>query len=270
MNFQASENAIVHGFQAFYYELLRQKERALSMFFTPEISETPAQDSALKNENLKTQNEIDGVVIEIQKKMLYIIENVTNTMRLKSRILPKHIADSKYIITILADEIFLNLRWEGAKFWRYTLLEKQLFQTEVAGDKFFSMMDEVVSSVEDNDIAFLYLMALSLGFKGRYRGIGNADEHLAWYKSRLYALLNTKPARLFFPGKARMIDSCYEHTNTINNESSLPDSRFWSWCIIFIVFVYIIISYCVWYDITGEMKDVLREIADQTRRGPVI
>ena len=35
MSFRASDSALVHGFQAFYYELLRQKEKALSMFFAP-------------------------------------------------------------------------------------------------------------------------------------------------------------------------------------------------------------------------------------------
>jgi type VI secretion system protein ImpK len=239
------------------------------MHFTPEISEPPS-NAATNGEGLKRQNEVDSTVIEIQKKMLHVIETITNTMRMKSRILPKQIADSKYIITILTDEIFLNLRWEGAQFWRFTLLEKQLFQTEVAGDKFFSMMDEIVASIEDNDVAFLYLMALSLGFKGRYRGVEGAEEHIAWYKSRLYALLNPRPARLFFPGKSKMIEACYEHTNTTSNESYLPDSRFWSWCIISIVFVYIAISYCVWYGITGEMGSVLREIAEQIRQGPTI
>ncbi|MDR0695515.1 MAG: DotU family type IV/VI secretion system protein [Holosporales bacterium] len=270
MNFQASESAIVHGFQTFYYELLRQKEKALSLCFSPEISDNPSAEPGAKDDDLKKKNEIDGTVIEIQKKMLHVIESVTNTMRLKSRGLPKYVVDAKYIMTVLADEIFLNLRWEGAKFWRFTLLEKQLFQTEIAGDKFFSMMDEIVSSVEDNDIAFLYLMALSLGFKGRYGGVENAEEHISWYKDRLYILLNTRPVRLFFPGKPMMIESCYEYTNTTDSESCMPDSRFWSWCIISTVFLYIVISYCVWYGITGEIGDLLREIAKQTRQGPVI
>jgi type VI secretion system protein ImpK len=271
MNFQASESAIVHGFQAFYYELLRQKEKALSLCFSPEISEqSSAEPNATDDDDLRKKNEIDSTVIEIQKKMLYVIESVTNTMRLKSRSSPKYVADAKYIMTVLADEIFLNMRWEGAKFWRFTILEKQLFQTEVAGDKFFAMMDEIVVSVEDNDIAFLYLMALSLGFKGRYRGMDSAEEHISWYKDRLYALLNTRPARLFFPGRPRIIESCYEYTNTTSNESYLPDSRFWSWCIISIVFLYIVVSYCVWYGITGEMGDILREIAKQTRQGPMV
>jgi type VI secretion system protein ImpK len=173
-------------------------------------------------------------------------------------------------MTVLADEIFLNLKWEGAKFWRFTLLEKQLFQTEIAGDKIFHMADEIIVDFNNEEMAFLYLMILSLGFKGRYRDMENSDEHISWYKDRLYSMLHTKPSRLFFPGRARMIDSCYEYTNFESNTSSLPDSRFWSWCILSIVFLYIIISYLVWYNITGEIGDLLHKIAAQTRQGPLI
>jgi type VI secretion system protein ImpK len=168
------------------------------------------------------------------------------------------------------DEIFLNLKWEGAKFWRFFLLERQLFQTEVSGDRFFSMVDEITTSQTNEEMAFLYLMALSLGFKGKYRDVESSDDRLSWYKSRLYSMLHNKPAKLFFPGRSRIIESCYEHTFTENDNSHLPDVRFWSWCIISIAFLYIVISYCVWSNITGEIKDVLNKITEQVKQGPLI
>jgi type VI protein secretion system component VasF len=119
-------------------------------------------------------------------------------------------------------------------------------------------------------MAFLYLMSLSLGFKGRYRDMDEANQHISWYRDRLYSVLHNKSSRLFYPGRSRIIESCYEYTNTECNNSTLPDIRFWSWCIISIVFLYIIISFCVWYSITSEINDVLQNIADQTRQGPLI
>ncbi len=269
MSFNASESAIVHGFQAFYYELLRQKEKALSLYFSPETYEN-SEETSIGNNDLKTKNKVEGSVVEVQKKLLTIIGNVSNTMLAKSRINPRFIADAKYIMAILTDEIFLNLRWEGSKFWRYTLLEKQLFQTELAGDKFFSMLDEVITDLNNEEMAFIYLMVLSLGFKGRYRDIENSDEHINWYKDRLYSMINTKSARLYFPGRSYMIESCYEYTYTQSDESHLPDAKFWSWCVVSIVFLYIFISYFVWSNITGEISDVLNKIAEQTRQGPLI
>lgn len=260
MSFQASESAIVHGFQAFYYELLRQKEKALSMFFAPKKEEESDADNS----------EVEGYVVGIQKKLLSIIENVTNTIHAKSRINPKFVGDAKYIMAVLADEIFLNLQWEGAKFWRYTLLEKQIFQTEIAGDKFFTMLDEIVTDFNNEEMAFLYLMALSLGFKGRYRDIKNSDEHIGWYKDRLYSILNTKSARLYFPGRSHMIESCYDYVYAENDNSQLPDYRFWAYCVLSVVFAYILISHFVWADITDDIGEILSKIAEQTRQGALV
>ena len=66
MSFRASDSALVHGFQAFYYELLRQKEKALSMFFAP------VKDGNDENEN----SEVEGLVVGIQKKMIAIIDHL--------------------------------------------------------------------------------------------------------------------------------------------------------------------------------------------------
>ncbi|MBQ9335234.1 MAG: DotU family type IV/VI secretion system protein, partial [Alphaproteobacteria bacterium] len=214
--------------------------------------------------------EVEGNVVSIQKKLITIIENITNTILAKSRINPRFVSDIKYIMTVFADEVFLNLRWEGAKFWRYTLLEKQLFQTEIAGDKFFSMLDEIITDFDNSEMAFLYLMTLSLGFKGRYRDMENSEENIGWYKERLYSILNTKSARLYFPGRSHMIESCYEHTYIENNETQLPDYRFWTYCVLSVIFAYILISWFVWAGITNDIGEILSKISEQTRQGASI
>ena len=270
MTFKASESAVVHGFQAFYYELLRQKEKALSLFFspTPVLSEEDAE--AHPSESSAQDTEVEGNVVSIQKKLITIIENITNTIFAKSRINPRFVSDIKYIMTVFADEVFLNLQWEGAKFWCYTLLEKQLFQTEIAGDKFFSMLDEIISDFNNSEMAFIYLMTLSLGFKGRYRDMENSDENIGWYKERLYSILNTKSARLYFPGRSHMIESCYEHTYIENDDTQLPDYRFWTYCVLSVLFAYILISWFVWAGITNDIDEILSKITEQTRQGASI
>ncbi|MDR1333215.1 MAG: DotU family type IV/VI secretion system protein [Holosporales bacterium] len=271
MNFDASDSAVVHGFQAFYYELLRHKERALSMYCSQGTkSLKPGEEAPAGEAGTVQKNEAEVAVVSIQKKMIKVIENVVSVMLAKSRIAQSFIGDAKYIMTVLADEIFLNLKWDGAAFWRFTLLEKQLFQTEVAGDRFFTMADDVIVDVRNEDMAFLYLMALSLGFKGKYRGAVNADEQISWYKNRLYAMLSSHQSKLFFPGRTHMICSCYEYTNFDSDNSSIPDHRFWAWCIASIIMAYIVISYIVWCGITGEISDVLKQISEQTRQGPLL
>ncbi|MDR1233689.1 MAG: DotU family type IV/VI secretion system protein [Holosporales bacterium] len=276
MSFAANESAVVHGFQAFYYALLRQKERALSLYFSHDFSQDPDIDNDSTEEpdgeSTKKQNEVEGAIVAIQKNLMDVINNSMDMIYAKSR-LPHHlITDVKYIMTVLTDEIFINLRWDGAKYWRFSLLEKQFFQSEVAGDQFFKMLDEIVYNYDlhTEEMAFLYLMTLSLGFKGRYRDMDSANEHIAWYKDRLYSMLHSKSSRLFYPGRQHIIESCYEYTSTENNNSNLPDAKFWSWCIISVFVLYIIISYCVWYSITSDIDDVLKSIIEQTRQGPLV
>jgi type VI secretion system protein ImpK len=274
VSFAANDSAVVHGFQAFYYALLRQKERALSLYFShdtdPGVSDTSTAE--LDDESLKKRNEIEGAIVAIQKNLMDVINSSMDMIYAKSRLPHPLMGGAKYIMTILADEIFINLRWDGAKYWRFSLLEKQFFQSEVAGDQFFKMLDEVVYNYDSHteEMAFLYLMTLSLGFKGRYRDMDSAGEHIAWYKDRLYSMLHSKSSRLFYPGRQRIIESCYEYTSTENNDANLPDAKFWSWCITSVVALYIIISYCVWYSITSDIDSVLKNIIEQTRQGPLI
>ena len=266
MSFDASNSAIVHGFQAFYYELLRQKEKALSLYFSVDPIDT---DDNLDDPKIKN---IEGGVVEIQKKMLSVITNIFESMLIKSTLKPKYVDDAKYLMAILTDEIFLNLKWDGVRFWRYTLIEKQLFQTEIAGDKFFSMLDNVINDFNNEEILFLYLMVLSLGFKGKYRDLERAelDEKISWYKGRLCAILKTGSSRLFFPGRSHMIESCYEHTFFENDDSRLPDLRFWSFCLISVIFVYIFVSFSIWSDITGELNEIMEKISEQVKQGPLV
>ena len=83
-------------------------------------------------------------------------------------------------------------------------------------------------------------------------------------------MLNIKSARLYFPGRSHMIESCYDYTYIENDNSQLPDYRFWTYCVLGVVFAYVIISYFVWSDITDDIGEILAKIAEQTRQGALI
>lgn len=274
MQFRASNSAIVHGFQAFYYELLRQKEVCLSKFASMEDSscDPDVHSTAIISNIGQSSSEVEGMIVGVQKKLIMTIEKVFEIISSKSRISNKKMDEAKYIMTVLADEIFINMKWDGAKFWRFSLLEKQIFKSEIAGEKFFTMLDEMITNLNElsDEMTFLYLMALSLGFKGKYRGGDTSEEYLSWYRDKLYSMLHKKTSRLFYPGRANMIESCYEYTISENSNQFLPDTRFWAFCIVGIIFVYIVVSYAVWFGITDEISDVLKAIAEQIKRGPLV
>lgn len=274
MAFKASSSPIVHGFQAFYYELLRQKEACLSKFFSKDnkSSDPNVTDDEHVGQAGGDVSEVETLIVAVQKKLILTLDKVFEVILLKSRINSKKLEEAKYIMTVLADEIFINMNWEGAKFWRFSLLEKQIFESEIAGEKFFALLDESISEMNsiNEEIAFLYLMSLSLGFKGRYKDTENADEYISWYKDKLYSMLHKNPSRLFYPGRANMIESCYEYTVTEENNQSLPDTRFWSIVISIVIITYLIVSYMIWFGITDDISEILNAVSEQIRREPLV
>jgi type VI secretion system protein ImpK len=189
---------MVHGFQEFYYELLRQKEICLSRFFSND-PEVPKDEEEAQELLPSSSLEVEGVIVAVQKKLISTIENVFEVISMKSRISPRKLDEARYIVTVLTDEIFINMRWDGAKFWRFSLLEKQMFNSEVAGERFFSLLDELLEDIGsvNQEIAFLYLMSLSLGFKGSYKDAENANEYISWYKDKLYQCFTINPRNCF-------------------------------------------------------------------------
>lgn len=72
----------------------------------------------------------------------------------------------RYALAVFADEVFLYADWDYASDWENHLLERHFFDTEVGGDRFFSLREEV--EITDPDVAAVFYTCLNLGFRGRY------------------------------------------------------------------------------------------------------
>jgi type VI secretion system protein ImpK len=93
--------------------------------------------------------------------------------------------EAQYVFAALGDEVFLNFDWEGRKAW--PLLESRLFQSHVAGELFFDKLENLLYKRGPvyEDLAAVYFMALSLGFKGKYRGAESTAD-LDRYRRELF------------------------------------------------------------------------------------
>ena len=91
---------------------------------------------------------------------------------------------AKYPVVALADEIALNTEWNGQDDWEEDLIEQHYFGTAIAGEEFFVRLKEV--GPDEEQVAEIYFLALSLGFKGRYRSRPEEREEM---KQRLYRSL---------------------------------------------------------------------------------
>jgi type VI secretion system protein ImpK len=108
---------------------------------------------------------------------------------------------ARYAMAALADEILLldpDLPpWIGRDAWLGVLLERRLFGTNDAGQRFFVLADQVLAASDRSalrlDLASVFLLALQLGFKGRYRGAEGAAR-LAEYRHRLHLVARRSAA----------------------------------------------------------------------------
>jgi type VI secretion system protein ImpK len=253
----AINNTIAENFQAFYYEILRQKEKALRLSIPTELFEDPAAPAVVES----IQNKLRMTLQEQAVKMEYAI-GLGNTAVFQ---------DAQYLMVALADEIFLTLQWGGMKIWEKQLLEAQIFQTQIAGEYLFKKLDLLLESNEPSreEVAYLYFMVLSLGFRGKYRGADQIGK-IQWYLDHLYKIIQGRIPKLSQSKQAYLIKQCYECTLTDPPGRGLPDNRMWALVIGGVITIYIFITYIVWYRLASELHEALNHIFAQIRNNPLL
>ena len=260
MHASEGQTPLLQNFQSFYYELLRQKERALRM---NEVDNIVAEDEVPPPEE-------KNIVETIQKRLRFLLEEQALETT-KSGFSVSQNRDAQYIMVALADDIFLTLNWPGAKQWGKSLLEGQLFQTQISGELFYKKLEVLLEANDPvrSDLALIYLMVLSLGFRGKYRDEDDHDK-ISWYREQLFNLVNHRPSHLFRPGRPELINECYHNTLTESSGRGLPDLRTWTVCIASIISLYIFVTYIVWHKLASEMQEALNFVLEHTRHSPLI
>ncbi len=164
-----------------------------------------------------------------------------------------------YIMAALSDEVFLSFEWPGRDEWGENLIEASLFESHDAGVRFFDILDTLLDQRDSSQrgVAVIYLLALSLGFKGRFYGTDRCEEGLSEYRGRLYSFIyGARPAR-----RLDGVPLCPQ--TTYYNASSAPE-RFPSvgrWFFIgFLAFLLVVtLSHAAWIYGTGEIEGALKE-----------
>jgi len=169
--------------------------------------------------------------------------------------------EARYVMVALADETFLHSEWEGRFTWNFQLLETQIYQTHVAGDLFFQRIDQLITLRDDLkiELARIYLMALALGFQGRFRGADPTGE-LSAYRQRLYDYV-ADGERLLADGKNPLFPETGEHLLNSNPLSLLPPVRRWALRLAILVVIAIGVQQVVWrYFLTPDVRHVVEQI----------
>jgi type VI secretion system protein ImpK len=164
----------------------------------------------------------------------------------------------------VADEVLLHeVAWPGLDRWAETPLEQILYKSRIAGDRIFQAID-ALSTRRDPDpegTAMTILLALELGFRGRYSG---ADDHgrIADDKQLLFALI----FRARYAELGDMGDLLAGAAEPLAGyvPVRLPQLRPWSLAIVGAVACYLLVTLVVWLDQVGDVVDLARRIVATT------
>lgn len=169
--------------------------------------------------------------------------------------------EAQYVMVALADEIFLHTEWEGKTVWVSNLLESKIFKSHVAGELFFQKLERLLMDRDPvyKDLAAVYLMALSLGFKGKYRGSDDSGK-LAHYRKRLFAFIFRRDSQLAQDTK-RLFPEAYYHTLREETRKRVPNPKVWVVILCVIIFGYLALTHGLWMSLTSRIDQVNERIS---------
>ncbi len=84
--------------------------------------------------------------------------------------------DIGYLLAAFADEVIVSCGGELQQFWVPRMLQLQLFNENVAGEKVFEKIESLLSDPTRTDVLRVYYLGLLLGFRGKYRIQGGEIE----------------------------------------------------------------------------------------------
>jgi type VI secretion system protein ImpK len=173
---------------------------------------------------------------------------------------------AEYVMAALADEILLHrIEWQGKRAWNSHLIEYRLFRTRVAGEEFFNRLDRLLQTPDPmyKDLATIYLMAIMLGFRGRYWG-NNDNGKIDFYRRQLFTLIFDAQSQLKQETK-RLFPEAYRHTIDQGSSFKLPQIRIWYVVLGALIIAYVVISRSIWTNGTLDIEGVSSRIEELLR-----
>lgn len=174
--------------------------------------------------------------------------------------------EAQYVMVSFADEVFLHMEWEGKRAWMSKLLESRIFRSHVAGELLFEKLDLLLRerNPAHRSLATVYLMVLSLGFRGKYYGAKDQGQ-LHRYRQELFAFIFRREADPDGLAK-RLFPDAYAHNLRKQKGKRLANPRVWIGVLCFVIVSYLAFSHGVWWHLTSRLEAVNSQILDLEKR----
>lgn len=169
--------------------------------------------------------------------------------------------EAQYVMAALADEtMLLRVNWDGKAAWQDRLLETALFGTRIAGERVFERLDALLddSTRASSDLATIYLVALALGFRGRYWQPEDEGE-LRSYRNALSRIIARHDPDLARDG-AHLFEQAYGHTIDQGRALRLPYLRPWGLALAAVFVLFLAGSHALWVSATADVSEAIRRI----------
>jgi len=249
---ELERSLLLKQFSDFYCEVIRQKKIVQSHAEIP-LPEQPPEPEETTPEGESPQS--------VSRTLLSLLEEqALEAARRGGEYGVSFYKDAQYIMAALADEIFLNMDWEGREAWKSGLLEFKLFGTHVAGDRFFKKLDNLLADRDPAfvEIAALYLQSLSLGFRGKFRDVDD-EGRLDYYRRQLFSFIFHKNPDLLNQDRL-LYPQAYAYTLTEGEGKRLPYVKRWIIVVGVLVLAFLAVSHGIWTDVTEELQHVILQI----------
>lgn len=265
---KSTRNYLLEQFREFFREVTALRQRAMHGAMEEAQADAESDDAidvAAEADGspppLPWRSEGDSTALKAEKALQHL-QSILELQALESGRRGgdygvQYYKEAQYVMAVLADEIFLNLNWPGRNAWKSDLLETRLFGTYNAGEQFFKRLEKLLETGNQvqSELAMVYLLALSLGFKGRYRGLSSTSK-LDDYRRQLFHYISKRQPELMDEAM-RLCPQAYDHTAREATIRWLPSPTRWYGLLAASVIVYILVSHFVWSGVTDDLRDLL-------------
>jgi type VI secretion system protein ImpK len=276
-----SSYPLLRQFREFYCEVTRLRLLALGTF---DLDPAPASISAVnrrlpgpgsaagsRSETLSTATAVAeapeispemALTVRVWEQMARYLDERMFEMRHAPSALSRDLQEELvYVMAAFADETFICLLdWSGAAYWRNNLMEVRLFRSQISGQVIFRRIDSLLMREDYGtaELCAVYLMVLSLGFRGSYlRDPATAE----LYKKRLYERLVVMNPSLRRESQ-HVFPEAYRHTVSEGAPARLPDPKRWWLVVAAVVGAWLLGSTLLWWRVTLPTRGLLTQTAN--------